>query len=304
VNWTQIQWVWAMGPDGNLIPNSGSTWNPILGCKEVSPGCANCYSARLIGTRMSKNPSLPLYHDLAVVGSNGHPHFTGAHRSVPDRLDEPLRSRKGRRIFVNDMGDLFYEQHPDSEIAAVFSVMERARHQTFLVLTKRPERMANFCLDYFRATSPSGETTAQIPENIWFGTSVENQDVADKRIPHLMRLAGAMVLFLSCEPLLGPVVLPAEFLALGRRGWTLIGGESGPKARPCNVADVRALAKQSQRAGVLTFVKQLGARPQPERIHCPEYGPQAYTFETLRVRDPHGGEPHEWPEDLRVREVP
>lgn len=372
MNKTPIQWTWDTAPDGTLIPMSGSTWNPILGCKEVSAGCRNCYAARLIGTRFSKNPKLPMYHDIATTAANGHPHFTGNRRMVADRLDEPLRTRKGRKVFVNDMGDLFFEGHPFEDIAAVFGVMAASPQHTFQVLTKRPERAAEFfawVAARIKADAAKGVPRRMLAEagvcheaamnagvsetrmgprcppwplpNVWIGTSVEDQNAADKRIPHLLRVP-AVVRFLSMEPLLGPVDLDEWICptALGRgmahretreaRGepgheaayrvggdikeawacetcdvrdtggkglhWLILGGESGPKARPFDLAWARSLLKQADDAGVAVFMKQLGAHPFVE-VH----GVHTERIRPPRVRDSHGGVEAEWPADLQVR---
>lgn len=339
LNWTPIQWTWATGPDGQLIPMSGSTWNPILGCKEVSPGCANCYSARLIGVRFSRNPSLPMYHDIATTGVNGHPHFTGARRMMTSRLDEPLRARKGRKVFVNDMGDLFFEGHPFEDIARVFAVMALAQQHTFQVLTKRPERAAEFLREWAAGgrhvwtaaqgiKMPRGQDKPApgwpLP-NVWIGTSVEDQASADKRITHLLRVP-AVVRFLSMEPLLGPVDLGKmlackeclgegecnydlagawlDCRACGGRGtgidWAIVGGESGPRARPFDLAWARSLRDQCRAAGTAFFFKQAGANPR-ESIY--KDGAFRHTA-NVSLDDPHGGDMSEWPYDLRVREMP
>lgn len=336
LNWTPIQWTWAMGPDGQLIPMSGSTWNPILGCKETSPGCANCYSARLIGVRFSRNPSLPMYHDIATTGANGHPHFTGARRMMPSRLDEPLRARKGRKIFVNDMGDLFFEGHPFEDIAAVFGVMASARQHTFQVLTKRPDRVVEFFswiqakLD---ACAARGVPRAMLAEagvcheaamdagvnetrmgpicppwplpNVWIGTSVENRAVLH-RIDTL-RTIPAAVRFLSVEPLLedlGTVDLTGIHLVI-------VGGESGKKARTFDLAWARSLRDQCRAAGVAFFFKQAGAKP-VESIYSRGASVMALGVEArvylhtanVSLDDPHGGDLSELPFDLRGREFP
>ena len=360
MNKTPIQWTWDTAPDGTLIPMSGSTWNPILGCKEVSAGCRECYAARLIGTRFSKNPKLPMYHDIATTAANGHPHFTGNRRMVPDRLDEPLRARKGRKVFVNDMGDLFFEGHPFEDIAAVFGVMAAAKQHTFQVLTKRPERAAEFfawVAARIEADAAKGVPHRMLAEagvcheaamhagvsetrmgprcppwplpNVWIGTSVEDQASADKRIPHLLRVP-AVVRFLSMEPLLGPVDLRrilwpdkgghrVDVLRFGyweterNTGgfvnhsdmhtmfgrpiqWIIVGGESGPKARPFDLAWARSLMEQADGTDCAVFMKQLGARPFVE-VH----GVHAERIRPPRVRDSHGGVEAEWPADLQGR---
>src|SRR5208337_2936510 len=120
-----------------LVPFSGATWNPIAGCRRVSPGCGNCYAERLLATRLRTHPA---YVGLAVMGEHG-PRFTGDHRLIPERLDAPLRATKGRGIFGCDLSDLFYEGNTNEEIAAVLGIMSIAKQHTFFVLTKRAKRM-------------------------------------------------------------------------------------------------------------------------------------------------------------------
>lgn len=334
------------------------TWNPVLGCRRKSPGCLHCYAERLIATRMSKNPKLPMYHDIARLTDRGEPQFTGAHRVVASRLDEPLRARKGRRYFVCDMGDLFFEGHPLREIAAVFGVMAAAPQHVFQVLTKRPERVLAFYawLDRNRdqphavrcgveaANRGADVDYLGLPDawplpNVWVGTSVENQEAADERIPHLLRIP-ARVRFLSLEPLLEQVhVAPHLGHGPDEIAWIIVGGESGPHARPCAIEWIEDLLLQARAADVAAFVKQAGSL---------RFGGSFATFDTwvnkarswiggtgakcfdaklrpcsigadfMRARDegafpvtfwgpwrhPKGGDPAEWPEHLRVRELP
>lgn len=334
MNHTPIQWTWARGADGNLIPMSGSTWNPALGCRRVSAGCEHCFAERLIAVRFSKNPKLPMYHDIARVNAHGDPRFTGAHRLLPDRLDEPLRARKGRKVFVCDMGDLFFEGHPFEEIAAVWGVMAAAPQHTFQVLTKRPERALEFFAwledmarkaargaDYGDITRlcwdaaldkkvESGRRGYPIPKapwplpNVHIGVSVEDQAAADKRIPLLLQIPAALH-FLSCEPLLGALDLlswlPPRGPAVPGRpdqaliGWAIAGGESGTGARHCDLAWLRSLRDQCKAAGVPWFCKQLGANAR-ERVHG--------VLTERWTRNKHGGDMAEWPEDLRIMETP
>ena len=372
MNWTSIQWTWATDSAGNLIPNSGSTWNPLLGCRRVLPGCSGCYAERLIATRMSKNPKLPMYHDLARLTDKGEPQFTGVRRMLVDRLDEPLRARKGRKVFVCDMGDLFFEGHPFEDIAAVFGVMAAAPRHTFQVLTKRAKRMAEF-FAWIEKRAEDGKALfpddsrewriwqllyvsarkagAEVPShhggawplrNVWLGVSVEDQQRADERIPLLLQTPAA-VRFLSCEPLLERVEIghwlhlppcpqhPGEraagwghlpcdcrphieaHAAAGRMGkvdWVIVGGESGTRARPFDLGWARAIVRQCHDAGVPVFVKQLGAKPcedlRPTGNFRTHEGRRQFEMTASRVTilDSHGGDPLEWPEDLRVREFP
>lgn len=203
-----------------------ATWNPVTGCTQISPGCAHCY-AKTFAERFRGVP--------------GHSYEQGFDlRLWPERLDLPLRWTRPRTIFVNSMSDLFHEGVPDAFIISVFNVMGEASQHTFQVLTKRPERAA--------ALSP------RLPwaSNIWMGTSVENQRWI-KRV-EMLRATGASVKFLSCEPLLGALRLDLTGI-----DWVIVGGESGPRARPMRVDWARDIHTQCRNASVPFFFKQWGA---------------------------------------------
>lgn len=287
-----------------------TTWNPIAGCSAVSEGCRNCYAAAM--TKRLASMEKRQYMDLI----NRAGHFNGRIRLLDERLTEPLRWKKPRRVFVNSMSDLFHERVPDEFIGKVYEVMSCCPRHTFQVLTKRPERMAAF---HERYSAPGGPLPV-IPDNIWLGTSVENQEAADERIPHLLRCPVA-VRFLSCEPLLGELnltgdgteYLPDEYCSPSdpppRIDWVVVGGESGPGARDCCVDEIESIISQCRAAGVPCFVKQLGARPILGDLSHPHGWPTSHmpvNWETGRIqlRHPKGGDPAEWPEDLRVREYP
>ena len=203
-----------------------ATWNPVTGCKEVSPGCAHCY-AKTFAERFRGVP--------------GHPYENGFDLQLrPERLDQPLRWKKPRTIFVNSMSDLFHEDVPDEYIQQVFDVMESAERHRFQVLTKRSRRLAELA------------PTLPWPENVWMGVSVENQRFTS-RVDDL-RETDATVRFLSCEPLLG-------FLDLNLDGihWVIVGGESGPGARRMKSEWACAVRDQCVEAKVPFFFKQWGA---------------------------------------------
>lgn len=203
-----------------------ASWNPVTGCTKVSPGCAHCY-AETFAERFR--------------GVAGHPYEQGFDLKLwPERLDLPLRWKRPRVIFVNSMSDLFHEAVPEDFIHQIFEVMVRAERHTFQVLTKRPERAAHM--------SPR----LPWPRNVWMGTSIENQRFAF-RIDWLRRTE-AHVKFLSCEPLLRPLNLE-----LAGVDWVIVGGESGPGARPMRADWARDIRAQCQRAGVPFFFKQWGA---------------------------------------------
>lgn len=249
------------------------TWNPVTGCAKVSAGCKHCY-AEVIAKRFWKDRK-----------------FTDV-RCHPERLDQPLRWKKPRRIFVNSMSDLFHEDVPFEFIDSVVGRMLTARQHIYQILTKRPERMNEYFANYARVEIPF----AEFAPNVWLGVSVENQETAAERTPILIQTPAA-VRFLSVEPLLGPVNLNSLAPIMPPIHWVIVGGESGPGARPCNIEWIRDIVRQCRAAAVPVFVKQLGSMI----IRAPMPHP---SDAFLRVRDRKGGDPAEWPEDLRVRESP
>ena len=238
---------------GGKIEWCDETWNPISGCTKVSAGCANCYAERMAKRFVRKG----------ISGRNGRKIKALHFRSVllhPDSLDRPLRWKKPRRVFVCSMGDLFHEDVPDEFIKRVWSVMAEAQRHTFMVLTKRPERMlAHLAGEQRRGWKRDWP-------NIWLGVSAEDQRTADERIPLLLQTPAA-VRFVSVEPMLGPVdfrKVPGFNLAgqagvdLLRNFWVICGGESGPGARPMNPQWPRDLRDQCKAAGVPFLFKQWG----------------------------------------------
>jgi protein gp37 len=215
---------------------TGFTWNPVRGCTKCSPGCANCY-AQYQAIRQ-KGPG-KAYEGLVRSTPNG-PQWTNKIRVLPEMLSEALRWTKPRMVFVNSMSDLFHPDVPDEFIVDTFKIMARARKHTFQVLTKRSERLAAL--------------SASLPwsENIWMCVSIENADYTH-RIDDL-RTTGAHIKFLSLEPLLGS--LPR--LNLQGIDQVIVGGESGPGARPMDVAWVRDIRDQCIAVGVKFFFKQFG----------------------------------------------
>ncbi len=203
-----------------------ATWNPIVGCSVVSPGCTNCYAMRMAGTRLKTTKP---YSGLTQDTKAG-PVWNGQVRFLEERLTRPLKWRKPRRVFVNSMGDLFHEDVPDDWIDRVFAVMALTPQHTYQVLTKRPRRMLEYISDSAVAdriwdAAVRLDCEVHLPEshqgyqvllngagfelplsNVWLGTSVEDQARADERVPDLLDTPAA-VRFLSCEPLLGPVNL-------------------------------------------------------------------------------------------------
>ena len=217
------------------------TWNPVVGCSRTSPGCDNCYAISVAHRAMQ-----PAHEGLTIRTERGTD-WTGEVRCLPERLEQPLRWRKPRKVFVNSMSDLFHPDVPDDFIGQVFDVMMRAEEHTFQVLTKRPQRMRAFVDQWL------GESWAQWIGNLWLGTSIES-DRYTFRADHL-RATPAAVRFLSLEPLLGP--LPS--LDLTGIDWVIVGGESGHGARPMHPQWVRDIRDRCIDAGVPFHFKQWGA---------------------------------------------
>lgn len=333
--------------DQSKIEWTEASWNPVTGCTKVSPGCDHCY-AETFAERWRGVP--------------GHAYEQGFDLTLrPERLDQPLRWRRPRRIFVNSMSDLFHDAVPDGFIAQVWNVMAQCPQHTFQILTKRHARMRSWVTRWadragdgdhdrglppmprgpeaVRATYASGrarlfaemlDSMGEPPEgcayplydwvegqrfwpsvlpNVWLGVSVENQQWADIRIPALLDTPAA-VRWLSCEPLLGPVDLAPddhtghdrdwqghdyeclkcstedEFVAwreqlMAPMDWVVVGGESGPGARPMDLDWAGLLVRQCRASKVPVFVKQLGSR----------WGRHHHDID-------------QFPEGLRVREYP
>lgn len=256
--------------DKTGIAWTDASWNPVTGCTKVSQGCKHCYAEREWG-RLSANLKSPAYHGRAFTDVACH----------ADRLNQPLRWKKPRMIFVNSMSDLFHENVPDDFIDKVFAVMALAEKHVFQVLTKRPERMLAYLSDpgledrigYQAIPKVHDKSYGVLKwpiENVWMGVSVEDQATADERIPLLLQTPAA-VRWVSAEPLIGPVDF--EDVPVGMFGplrlqsntdnprldWVVCGGESGgPKARPMHPDWADHLQSQCEEAGVPFFFKQWG----------------------------------------------
>jgi protein gp37 len=205
-----------------------ATWNPVTGCTKISPGCDYCYAERIAESKRFRK-AFPNGFTLTLH---------------PERLDQPLHMRKPRMVFVNSMSDLFHKDIPEDFIGSVFDAMERAHWHTFQVLTKRSSLMRDFLRRRY------GNSCG--PRHIWCGTSIED-GARVSRIEHL-REAPAGIRFLSIEPLIGDVGL----LDLTGIDWVIVGGESGPRARPMHPDWVRSIRDQCQQRGVAFFFKQWG----------------------------------------------
>jgi protein gp37 len=339
---TNIEWV--RDEDGSM----GKSWNPMAGCTMVSEGCRNCYAmrmaTRIAGAGLNRSDPTPaqVAYDKVLLRRGGKliAKWNGKVRVLKDRIQQPLHWRDPCHIFVNSMTDLFHgglygQEHGDDTwvegqfngqgfnfLVDIWSVMSQCPQHTFHILTKRPRIMADMV---WRAMAKLN-MNEPLP-NVWLGTSVENQEAADTRIPHLLNCP-AVVRFLSCEPLLGPIRFSdvPGFNRLSiiddiRRMWIIVGGESGPGARPCNIGWIRSIIEQCNAAGVPCFVKQLGKVPvEVDRCvvcagtgaievdgvdqGCPACRQGCKQSFLLDPTDPKGGDMSEWPEDLRIREFP
>jgi protein gp37 len=266
------------------------TWNPVTGCTKVSPGCDHCY-AEGIARRFAGSKAFPNGFDVTLH---------------PDRLGAPLTWRKPNRVFVNSMSDLFHQDVPDEYIAAVWcsmywtspAVRTLKPVQTFQILTKRHARMRSWvrgwgdreqrvawveaaaergwCDDEDRRGAPF---MPAVLRNVWLGVSAEDQKRADLRIPALLETPAA-VRFVSAEPLLG--VLQASYPSWVGLDWVIVGGESGPGARPMRLQWAKTLVAGCQELDIAVFVKQLGSAHGPHK----------------------GGDMATWPAELQVREYP
>jgi len=215
------------------------TWNPVAGCTLASAGCTNCYAMRMAARLQAMGHGK---YKGTTRKSGGRYVWTGRVNIDPSSLSAPLEWRRPKRIFVNSMSDLFHEKVPDGFIEKVWEVMTECPQHHFQILTKRPDRMAAMFAD--------GRLTAL--QNAWLGTSVESQDVA-LRVDQLAAISGA-TLFVSFEPLIGRI---AE-IDLSKIHWAIVGGESGPRARPMDQEWVDHLHSICRRDDVAFFFKQWG----------------------------------------------
>lgn len=326
--------------DGSSIEWCDATWTIAVGCTRVDHRCDRCYAIPFVHRNLhASHEGLTKLRpkDAKRPGVD----WNGTVRVLPERLGDPLRWRKPRRVFVGSMTDLFHPAIPFEYIAAVFGVMAACPQHTFLVLTKRPERAREF-FDHIFGLESCAETVAgegerhgviwdargaeafrypQMPlnlakrrafdwplRNVHLGVSVSDQATADAAIPVLLECP-ARVHWVSYEPALGPVDFHLDavwsstsgngqgFRSVGDRlRWIVIGGESGPGARPFNTAWARSVLDQCRFYPTRVFVKQLGSRPETlddSDIPLP-----------LHLHDRKGGDMLEWAADLRVRDTP
>ena len=219
------------------------TWNPVVGCTPVSEGCAHCYASRLHTMRYKAWLN---EKDVPVQYSKPFSYI----QLMPHRLQYPLYWKKPRRIFVNSMSDLFHEDVSFEFIFKVLSIIESCPQHIFQVLTKRPKRIMAFMHWLRYNTEPRGYG---LPDNLWLGVTAENQAAADERIPQLLTIP-AKIHFVSCEPLLSAINISRYYDGID---WLIVGGETGPDARPMDPDWVRLL--RDRFADKAFFFKQWGA---------------------------------------------
>ncbi len=223
--------------DKSSIEWTEATWNPVVGCSIISPGCTNCYAMRM--ARRLEAMGQPKYVGTTRI-SGGKAKWNGIIRLDEASLRIPENWKTGRMIFVNSMSDLFHDNVPDEFIESVFRTMRSTPQHNYQILTKRAERLEKVAGDLIW------------PENVWMGVSVENSDY-QYRIEHLRRIDAA-VKFLSLEPLIGPL----NNLNLTKINWVIAGGESGPGSRPMQPNWVRSIRDQCIEFGVAFHFKQWG----------------------------------------------
>lgn len=333
------------------------SWNPVRGCSRVSAGCENCYAENV--ARRFSGPGMPYEGLVRIKDGKARAQWNGTVRFVAERLADPLTWKKPKRVFVNSMSDLFHDGVSFEQIAAIFGAMAACPQHTFQVLTKRPERARAFFRWYEGESGAGGSPYAAVYEarsvlahtgmphvrdalsgaqedwplaNVWLGVSVEDQRSADERIPHLLECPAA-VRWVSYEPALEAVDFRCaafngadSFSAMAGIDWIVVGGESGPGARPFDLAWARSVIAQCAEAGTACFVKQLGARPvdasqssvvsdvgvvMHSTTHecaehwAPQYeGGRVVRPAPVRLKDRKGGAMIEWPTDLCVRQWP
>lgn len=325
--------------DNTKIEWTDATWNPIKGCSRVSPGCLNCYAERQ-AHRFNKSG---YWAEGLTVIRQGRPGWSGAISHCPDTLAKPTRWRKPRRVFVCSGSDMAHESADPAFQLAMFGIMAATPHHTYQVLTKRPkalrdlfdslERRSEKARELFPADSKAWRThqvlaAASLAQgvarlepgshwplpNVWIGVSAEDQQRYDERWPELAGIPAALR-WISAEPLLGPINLRLD--REERPDWVVVGGESGPGARPCAMEWIQHIVDQCREHRVPVFVKQLGACIVSEG-RAADSVEEANEIRRLSgfserndrwlwfagLADRKGGDPREWPDHFQVRLYP
>ena len=270
------------------------TWNPVIGCSKISAGCENCYAEKMacrlahMGKRAYQDVVDPLRDPAEMISGdtdNWFKKWNGKTSFIESALEKPLHWKKPRRVFVCSMGDLFHESfnYRGAAMRSIFRTMAMANTHTFIILTKRPERMQR-CIDFLY-----GPDFAEEMPHVWLGVTAENQETADHRIPVLLQIPAA-VRFVSVEPMLGPVDLrsirydhlvdidsltgdhgvfrPLQGRSQDKLDWVICGGETGPGARPMHPDWVRSLLDQCYTAQTPFFFKRWGEWARWEDPDC------------------------------------
>lgn len=280
-------------------------------CEKLSPGCLNCYSATFNGRL---GTGLDFTHRDNAKATNYLEEKEVQH-ILKFRPKPPYSTGRERpSVFVCDMTDLFGDWVADETIDKIFAAFALRSDVDWLLLTKRAERMHGYMTRWVTESDPSGEWRNPLP-NVCLGVSAEDQQRADERIPWLLKTPAA-VRFVSAEPLLGPIdfgfephpgmATMAEIEAWERKriDWVIVGGESGAGARPCNVAWIRQIVQECGRSDAACFVKQVGSQPVATGASRGDYRETDDLRTLWRMKDKKGGDPAEWPDDLRVRQFP
>jgi protein gp37 len=250
----------------NIPGFKGETWNPIIGCSKVSPGCENCYAEKM--AKRLAYIDKTAHYNAVLNGYAGHTKITGWNGKtvlVDDQLEKPLKWKNPRAIFVCSMGDLFHDTVPFEWIDKVIGVIRDNPQHVFLILTKRPQNMKTYFEEYY-GKGKIFDASLVLP-NLWLGVTAENQLTADARIPILLSIPAAKR-FVSIEPMLEAICLKKWLMVekdkdglsrgFGNLDWIIVGGESGHKARPMHPEWVRSIRNQCKTANVPFFFKQWG----------------------------------------------
>ena len=244
------------------------TFNPVIGCTKVSPGCKNCY-AEAYATRYKRTVWGPGAKRIVTSDANWE---------KPLAIQRKLERTGGReRIFCASLSDVFDPEWPAGVRERLFTLITKTPNIDWLLLTKRPEDIERLY----------GRPRTTHRDNVWLGITAENQEQLDKRLPEIARYP-SKVTFVSYEPALGPLVLGDH---AGEIDWVIAGGETGPDARTCELVWFEKLLRECKDEGIPFFMKQMG--------RCPTYERAPY-----QLRDPKGADPDSWPDGFNVREIP
>lgn len=274
-----------------VIQWAHDTVNFWWGCTRVSRGCKHCYAASM-AARLSRG--------RATWGPEGKRWLRVGEASSALLALEKRAAKKGerRRVFVNSMSDTFEDRRDlDGARKVLFAIAPCVPHLDLLLLTKRPELVNRLV--------PVEWLEGKWPANVWLGTTVEDQAAVEERIPQMLGIPAPMR-FLSCEPLVEAIDLADYIHVLGHTfiNWVIAGGESGQSATPCDLDWLRSLRDQCAASQTPYFLKQLGRRPVDTRPDANAHGEGALEIVKLALKAGHGGDMAEWPEDLRVRQLP